>query len=48
MKNLIDYIYIYIYITKERWNNTYSSISKLKGGGGYLINLASLGGAVQC
>lgn len=37
---------LYIYITKERWNNTYSSISKPKGGGGYLINLTSLGGVI--
>ena len=42
MKNLINYIYI----TKERWSNTYSSISKPKGGGGYLINFASLGGVI--
>ena len=42
MKNLINYIYI----TKEMWNDPYSSISKPKGGGGYLINLTSLGGVI--
>ena len=39
MKNLI-------YIMKEKWNNAYSSISKPKGGGGYLISLTSLGGVI--
>ena len=42
MKNLINHIYI----MKERWNNTYNSISKPKGGGGYLISLTSLGGVI--
>ena len=42
MKNLINYIYI----TKEKWNNTYNSISKPKGGGGYLINHTSIGGVI--
>ena len=38
--------YIYIYITKERWNNTYSTILKTKRDGGYLINLEYIGGAI--
>ena len=42
MKNLINYIYI----TKEGWNNACSSISKSKEGGGYLINLTSIGGII--
>ena len=42
MKNLINYIYI----TKEKCNNTYNSISKPKVGRGYLINLTSLGGVI--
>lgn len=42
MKNLINYIYI----TKEGWNNACGSISKLKEGEGYLINLTSLGGII--
>ena len=42
MKNLINHIYI----TKEKWNNTYNSISKPKVGGGYLINRTSLGGVI--
>lgn len=50
MRNLINYyIYIYIYIYYEREVELYfSSISKLKRGGCYLINLTSLGGAVIC
>lgn len=35
--------------TKERWNYTYIVLSKnQKEVKGYLINLTSLGGAVQC
>ena len=39
----------YIYMQESRWSNTkLCSISKPKGGGGYLINLTSLGGVVLC